>query len=253
MYWLKEQNNKTYFYAFYPLFFCIVKKNIRVCECLDIACNKNFSENTNKKQFQLTQNKSNPQPCFTRVIKFLIPQVYQSFWGRILSCEEGKGTSTLHCGEEYNAEKKGRNILVPMKLRLLLGRISSREKGKGALKIWGRQSKSKILGVGKNISLYGNIHPFGFNPQIIVWMAFKLLFVPWWRPGLAGSWSNRSPAARSGARISWNRNTSFGRRAAPGGTQCLLTTGISIRKKSRIWIPSGKLCENYTIWWENII
>ena len=53
------------------------------------------------------------------------------------------------CVEEYNVEKRemGSNILFPVTLRLL-GRISSREEGKGII----IQKKIKN-GVGKNIKL----------------------------------------------------------------------------------------------------
>ena len=55
------------------------------------------------------------------------------------------------CGEEYNVEKKerGSNIIFPIILRLL-GRISSVKEGRQFL---GRNSRFKIMGVGKYIKL----------------------------------------------------------------------------------------------------
>ena len=57
-------------------------------------------------------------------------------------------------GEEYNVEKRerGRKIIFPIILRLLLGRISIREEGKGT-ETFGQKIKIEKRGMGKNIKL----------------------------------------------------------------------------------------------------
>ena len=54
-------------------------------------------------------------------------------------------------GDIIRVEKRetGRNIIFPIKLRLL-GRILSRKRERGR-KFWGRKSRLKIMEAGKNI------------------------------------------------------------------------------------------------------
>ena len=60
--------------------------------------------------------------------------VYQVCWGRILSCEEGKGISMLW--EECNVEKgKGEEYHHPYNINAL-GKISRGEEGISRFKIW---------------------------------------------------------------------------------------------------------------------
>ena len=87
-------------------------------------------------------------------IKFLIPppRVYQACWGITLCCEEGKGLSWLWGRISHGINGKGKPYHLPYNI-LLLGRISSGEKGKRKI-ILGKKIKIfKKMGVGKKIEL----------------------------------------------------------------------------------------------------
>ena len=64
-----------------------------------------------------------------------------------------RGKEYHGCGKEYNVENRVRrsNIIFPM-IFMLLKSITSWEEGRGS-KFWGRKSRLKIIGVGRNIKL----------------------------------------------------------------------------------------------------